>query len=522
MAATSYELAVKSLKTQLSQYSHQSVLQSALQYLGRHGNDQAMLVQGMPWVIMFLLKMSMLGASGVKELSARDFDRLANEVFKLQNRAAQLGEGSIELKLRQMVLAQRWYQTSSLGSLREILFLGLMFDREDGYYDELFEATYGLSIWSYTLITMFVFVRLEAQEVSGVVKMPITELVYYLCPAIPFRQVLAYIRLVSCEARHLPGFMEQHDLKSEVESEYFQETPFKYVPFILQEDGLVAFNAKFTVIALSQLAPAVFKRDKPQYKDTFGLDFESRVGSVLKELNSDSLLDESNLAVLLKQHGGDGKLIDYVVREGNDVTLVECKAADPTDVMKCTSDPQVLKRGLNKHHIYSIHQGQYVVDRLSRISEFEGARFRQLTITYGDFFIFGGEFISRNIDVGLESEIETQYGCLPLSLDRVCFLSLPDFAALVNGLKRGGITLASFLDDACEAQKQPQTRRFTLGQVVEEKLQGPGYYAASLGDQIELQHKALEDLLVENREFWRGKTEHFLKMTNIFLKSLHT
>ncbi|MGX9080470.1 hypothetical protein ACWTQY_31965, partial [Klebsiella pneumoniae] len=77
-----------------------------------------MLVQGMPWVIMFLLKMSMLGASGVKELSARDFDRLANEVFKLQNRAAQLGEGSIELKLRQMVLAQRWYQTSSLGSLR--------------------------------------------------------------------------------------------------------------------------------------------------------------------------------------------------------------------------------------------------------------------------------------------------------------------------------------------------------------------------------------------------------------------
>lgn len=337
MANREYSHRIGSIKEELSRYSHMSVLNCTLNHLAFKSENSIDEVRMMPWVVMFLLKVSMLGPDGDKEISRQNFHRLANDVFSLQSEAADLGDGGVELKLRAMVLGQMLYQQDTINGLRELFVQGSIFCRADNYYDDLFSSYFGLSLESYLKITMFMVIRLDKQAGNGVVKVPITELLLFLCPGISSQELLAYIRLASCEARHLPGFIESHDLGEVVTSEYFQETPFKYIPFILNGSGLVAFNYRFCITALCTLAPAMLKKNCPAFKDEFGKDMELRVGQFLMGIGFERLLVETELKSYLRRNGYSSnglKLVDYLVREGDKVTLVECKAIELLALME--------------------------------------------------------------------------------------------------------------------------------------------------------------------------------------------
>lgn len=522
MTSQAYILGMGSIKDQLSRYSHLSVLNCALSHLGvRKESD---LEEGlmMPWVVMLLLKVSMLGVSGAKDMSEREFIRIANEIFHLQGAAADLSEENIELKVRAMILGQMFYQRKSLSGLRDLTVQGTVFSRADGYYDNLFLEVFGLSLDSYLKIAMFIVVRLDAQTNSGVLRVPLSELLLYLCPGIPYEHVLAFVRLASCDARDLPGFVAGHDLGGIFASEYYQETPFKYIPFILDGAGLVAFNYKFCITAICGLAPAILKKEYPAFKDEFGSDMEARVGELLESLPHDQLLDESELQKLLSSKGIDSKLVDYLVREGDQVTLVECKAIEPTDLVKCTADAKVLKRSLEKSYIYAIHQGQAVANALSGLEEYKGCSFRQLVVTYGDHFVFGGKYIAENIDLDLVGSVTNNYGRLPIPMERISYLSLQDLAGLIYGLKEKGRLLGEFLDTACDVQSDPQRRRFTLAHVVEDEIGGvPGTFAAGLGGEMDRKQVALETLIRENPKYWSGKAEHFMERHASLINALN-
>lgn len=522
MTSQAYLVGVGSIKEQLSKYSHLSVLNFTLRHMNEKPKDPLHINANMPWVIMFMLKVSLLGSNGREEITHREFIRIANQIFHLQGKAADLNSENIELSLRAMILSQMLYQKDMLNGLRDLFVQGSLFTRSDNYYDDVFFKVFGLSLDSYLQMSMFVAVRIEAQQDKGIIKMPLSDLLFYMCPKIPYPHLLAFIRLVSCSATDLAGFVEGHDLGGIFASEYFQETPFKYIPFILEGSELVAFSYRFCITAMCGLAPAVLKKEFPAFKNKFGADMESRVGELLGVLEYDCFMCESDLQELLRSEGIAGKVVDYVVREGDQVTLVECKAIEPTDLMKCTADAGILKRSLEQNYIKAIHQGQAVADALAGLPQFEGCSFRLLVVTYGDHYIFGGKFISDNIDKNLLGDISNAYGKLPMPLDKVSYLALQDFAGLIYGLKEKGRLLAAFLDAACDAQESPQTRRMSLAHVVEDDLGVvPGSFAAGLDGEMGRKSAALQTLLSENTRHWNGKAEHFMKMHGSLMQALN-
>lgn len=521
MTSKAYVIGVERVKEQLSKYSHFSILDLTLNHLSSKAADPAYRNSMMPWVVMFLLKLSMLGADGKEKVSPQQFNRIANDIFHLQGLAADLSEGQMELKIRALFLGQLFYQRDTLHSLRELFVQGSVLRRADNYYDELFNRVFGLSLDSYLKIAMFVVVRLDKQS-GGILEMPIAELMFYLCPGLPYRDVLAFIRLASCDAHSLASFVSDHDLDGVFSSEYFQETPFKNIPFILRGSGLVAFNYQFCITALCSLAPSAMKKEYPAFKDEFGADMELRVGEVLKKLTCDELIPENELQKILKAAGISSKLVDFVVREGDKITLVECKAIEPSDLVKCTSDPNILKLNLMGSYIKAIHQGQAVANGLSGIERFKDCSFRILVVTFADYYIFGGKFISENIDLGLEDEIREKYGRVPLPMDRVSYLPLQSFTGLVHGLNEKNRSLGGFLDDVCDAQMDPHKRRFTLAHLVEEELGViPGAFAAGLEDEMNRQQSAMELLISENSRYWKGKVSQFMARHEDLLRALN-
>lgn len=515
-----YSIGISSIKEQLARYTHESVLNHSLEYLGMRVADDTPEAGKMPWIIMFMLKMAVLGEAGNKEISTKEFHRIANEIFHLQSAAAALEVGSLELKLRAMILSQLLYQKTTTSGMRELIVQGSILSRSDNYYDELFVRFFGLSLDSYLKIVMFIVTRLDKQQ-GGVVKMPISEILFYLSPGIPNTHILAFIRLASCEADAIPSFMELHDLGGIYESEYFQETPFKYIPFLLEEGCLVAFNSKFCITALCALAPAILKKEFPAFKDKFGNDMELRVGEILNGMNFDKVIVESELSTILRGQGLKGKLVDFIVREEDRVTLIECKAIEPTDLMKCTADAKLLKGLLDSSYIKAIHQGQSVADGLSKIKDFYGCNYRLLVVTFGDHYVFGGKYISEYIDTDLVSRLTGKYGSLPIQMDRISYLSLQDFAGLAYGLNAEGRPLGLFLDSACDAQSNPETRRFTLGHVVEETIgKIPGSWAAGLSGEMDKKLEALTQLIGDNSRFWKRNGSAFLVNYDSLLTAL--
>ncbi len=521
MTSNAYVYGIDRVKEQLSKYSHLSILDLTLKHLASKTADPADKNSMMPWVVMFLLKLSMLGKDGEEAVSFREFNRIANDIFHLQGPAADLNEGEIELKIRALILGQMLYQRDTLHSLRELFVQGSILTRADNYYDNVFHKIFGLSLDSYLKIAMFVVVRLDKQPV-GVLEMPISELVFYLCPGLPYSDVLAFVRLASCDAHSLSNFVSEYELKGVFASEYFQETPFKNIPFILRGPGLVAFNYQFCITALCSLAPAVLKKEYPAFKDEFGADMELRVGEVLKTLKHDEMFSESDVRDILKAKGIVSKVVDYVIREGDLITFVECKAIEPSDLVKCTADAQILKSNLAPNYIKAIHQGQAVAHGLAGMEQFKDCSFRMLVVTFGDHYVFGGKYISENIDTNLEDEIRRRYGDVPLAMDRIAYLPLQSFAGLIHGLNDRDRPLGAFLDTVCDAQVDPQKRRFTLADSVEDEIGiVPGSFAAGLGEELSRKQSAMEALMKGNVQYWSGKAGQFISKHEDFLRALN-
>lgn len=528
MTSQAYVAGMSRIKDELSRYTHSSVYECTLNHLIHRGEVSSERALMMPWVVLFLLKMAMLREGGQDKIDARKYNRIANDVWLLQGAAASLSGDDFELGIRAMLLGQLMYQKDTTIGMRELCLQGEMFARSDNYYDKLFNRFFGLSLDSYIKIAMFVVVRLDNQPGGNVLKLPISELIIFLCPGIPYSHVLSFIRLASCDLGSLPSFVEGYDLGDIYVSEYFQETPFKYVPFVLEGDCLVAFNYQFCITALCGLAPAVLKEEYPAFKDEFGGDMEQRVGEIVAPLECDEIIDEEAIKLILKTAGVlkvDGverKVVDYLIREGDKVTLIECKAIEPTDLMKCTSDAEVLKKSLEKSYIKAIHQGQSIASALAGLAQFKGCDFRLLVVTYGDHYIFGGEYISQNIDRGLVDEISNSYGGVPIPMRRISYLPLQDFSALIHGLADKKKLLNEFLDLSCDAQSDPQTRRITLAHMVHEQLGSvPGSFAAGLESEIDRKLTALETLVREGPRFWNGKAEYYMKMHASLLRALH-
>jgi hypothetical protein len=501
MLVEKYSQSLAGIKTELSRYSHFSVFNCALKHLHPTGSKDS--VGTMPWVIMFLLKISLQGNNGSLNVSAREFVLLANKVFKLGDHLIDMPGKTFLLMVRSMIAQQLWYQISPGDACRYIYLQKTLLDRSKDVNERLFCSRSGISLQDYYKITIYLLSQAGKQSANSVIRFGLTSFYSHLSPKMSDDTLIGFLKLVALPFSKLPIYMKKFVVKDSNSAELYQETPLKNKPIILEEGGLVIFNAGLCISGLKTIALDLLKGDD-SFTDRFGDDVESYVGERLKitPLDVYTMGDLKGLITIKS-----GNIADYVISDGQELIVFESKSITPNVLMKCAYDPQHLSKLLNESFIKGITQGQETAHKLSASEKFLGMRARVIIVTLDDFFIYGGEFVGEFINESLEADLINEYGTLPVPMADVLYMTLQDLIVLTEWLKdKPKNAIFTFLDQLAAKKIEAGGARFSLAQHISEHIQGADIRGdVGMEDTVVGLMADMESLIVSNATYWRAQ-----------------
>lgn len=521
MIGKNYQTKLKSVRSELSRYTHQSVFEAAVRHLQGKSKDPLGHVKMMPWIAMFVVKQALLEREGGRVMSDTEFYGVANSVYAMQAVASSIDEGAINLKLRAMVVQQIWYQKGSMHGLLSLFRQSTFFANGDPYYSDSFEAETGVSLRSFYIITLYLLTMVRSIESSHVVEVNLYCLIYHLCPEVPPIHILAYLLLTSIRIDGLSRFIAEHRLDDSPQSEYFQETPFKYKPIVLHGDEAYIFNSVIFEVGIAGLVPSLLKKKLHGFKDRFGAVFERYVKSLLDSSGLD-YWDEGQLRKYYKQNQLDGKVVDFVVFGADgEVCLIECKAVEPSDIVKASFDAGLLRRSLEKSFIKAIEQGNTAARLISGTEKFKSCKFRLVVITHEDHAIINGRFVADNIDFDLESRLQNGTAPAVLDLNDVLYVTIEDFENLMKAQEIGAYDALTFFRECCEAQLAPTSRKMMTSQFANEKLPNGIGRATAISQEMNCYLEEIKEILEKNKRYWDGRVQDLIRAREQLVNALH-
>lgn len=532
MNAKKYSSAVKSVKTELSRYTHRSVFSISVAYLRNKNIETMDEVKKMPWLVMLLVKFSFLEPEGVLEINQAQFHVIANKLYGLQSLASDINSGPLDLKLRSLTVQQLWYQQSHQEDYLSLIRQSHLMRREDGFYDKSFREITGIEIDNFFTIALYMMTLARSEAGSNVMEVSLPSVIFDLTPNVPLNQLAKFFELLAIKLEDVSDFLRDgHELKDEPQSEYFQETPFKLKPMVIDGSSVYIFNSRVFVTGVALLLPALLKKQMQNYKTEFGADMESYIGRLVaasgiqhvNESQIGQLYASAGLRARLKKEGIGGKAVDYALFDGQDrVVLVECKAVEPSDVVKASYDPEVLRASLEKSFINAIVQGEETKFILSKIPEYERKKFKLVVITHQEFNIFGGAMVGGCIDFGLEQRIFEKYGELPIDLNDIVYVTVGDFERLMSAHSVGKINFHDFIDECLQQQLDPAGKRFSMSQMVGDKVKGSLPQVPELSEEMDMHTSRIFSAMKGSKERWSGKVEELICSSNVLMEHINT
>lgn len=517
-SADEYRIKLARIKESLSCFSHESVVSAVIQGMRCEGETNR--IARLPWVQLFVMKLALLGPPGMKPISNGEYNEIVNRLYHMQLEASGLQDGNVALVMRTMILQQVWYQQGDEQRALSMFRQSVLLNGADDFYSREFRRLTGLSLKSYYLITLYLLTVVRRFG-AGIVEINLFVILYHLTPAISAADLYCYFGLTSVRLQDLPGFIEKYRLEDDYQSEYFQETPFRHRPFILNGEQILAFSSDVCAMGLSYLVPTLLKREVKGYKGRFGDDFEKYVGRILDGAGL-NVWTEKQLEKFYKSKGVTGKLVDFVVFGDDDtVLLVECKAVEPSDVVKASSVPEILKENLKGSFCKAIRQGVEAANRLASTPEFTGKRFRQIVITHEEFFIPDARFVDENIDHGLLGDLISTHGTLAMSIDEILYARIDDIENLMKAHSDGLVDLWALLERILLAQRLSGTTVMLFRDHLHAALKGVSRGETPITDEMKRYMAVMEEVFRKNKLAWRGNEQRLMATARAVLVNLH-
>lgn len=501
MLIPAYADELQSIKTELSRYSHISVFNSALNYLRPEAGQKVF--EKMPWIVMFLLKISLLERGGAVQMDGKEFWRITKRVNSLSDKlVGRIPDGTFMLMMRAMLAQQLWYQIQPIDSWRQMFLHRTLFNISHEVNNRLFYDRTGVSLNDYFKIAFYFLTVAGKQQANSVIRYGMTSFYNHLSPYVSDEALANFLKLVAVPFGQLPAYLKPFEVKDSNAAEIYQETPFKNKPIIIEEDGLVIFNAGLCVLGLRSIAIEILKAD-PDFTTRFGLDFEGYIGERLRLTSAQVYtIPQLNQIIPIKV----GKIADYVVTDGSQLVVFESKSIIPNQLMKCAFDPAHLFRLLEENFIKGIAQGQETVDKLARTDAFGGMKARIIIVTLEDFYIYGGDYIGENLDSTFEYSLLEKYGGLPVPMSGVLYMTLKDLIVVTEWLKdKPANAFFNLLDELEAKQNEPGGVRFSFSQHIDERLAAEVFGPVGMHDAVEQSHKEMNDLLQSNMNYWKAQ-----------------
>lgn len=520
-SAELYDKRITAIRKQIKRFSQTSVLNAALSHI--HFSDKKKdPFSGMPWIVLFLLKLAMLDCKDTgKQISGKEFNKIANSIFLIQHLACDISEGDVMLKMRAMILQQAWYQQSFLHNTATLARQMYWFTGENSFYNENFQKIYGISLYNFYSLSLFLVVTANKAE-KGVYGINLHELIFYFHPRIPLLEIRNYFTLIGLRPKDLPAFFDRFRLLDEQnqQSEYFQPSPIRLRPVIIDGNRVLIPNRNLFASGISELVPELLKKElKGEFKIQFGNDLEAYVGRLLANTELAHINEKQILSLYSKNSLKNGKVTDYLVT-GTTNILIECKAIEPGDIVQSSYDTETLFRHLEKSFIKAISQIQETSFLLRKTKEFKDQQFKAIIITHEDFWFASASEVAEQLKKDLLADYNKKYGYLPSQLEDIIFIPIATLESLIGLHTESKIVFEDCILECIRRLKTQEGKRFTTSHTITDIAQSEGKTPDLVMNTLTQWADRFPSVYNEGRRYWQSNPLRLLQAHEQVLQSI--
>ncbi|WP_339492911.1 GapS1 family protein [Pseudomonas sp. EA_15y_Pfl2_R67] len=450
----------------IRRYDPLSLLGAALEYLHGPAKDRFERASKQPWLIMLLIKWTFLDPIVNSPLRRPSISQ--NEMLELLQKVLDLTEtGSlpneyedVRLFFRAVAYQQFFHQTEA--GLVDIARQELLFAKvpENHYFKTRFLHGTGVSIQDFLRLS---FAVLASTKKNGPVLQRAT--LFGLCPLFTPMAVDAYLRTISVEVGDLHRTLGEVDKDGRHPNEYLQQTPFLKFPFIKVRSEYWSVSPHVLERSLGHFIYDYLKRaDVDGFNNAFGKSFEKYVGDWLSKSGL-PIANESELNLVLP---GQGKVVDFIVADGDSNVLIDAKGVEMAQRGMVAFQRGDVRRATQTSLIKAFEQGHEVAARIASLGgDHPVIRQRSstylLAVTYKELYIGNGITFATIVGDGVLEKIRSKYAeeyLIPV--DNIYFLTIHEFEELMGLVASKKIGLVEALVKAKEADSDRLTQKFNF------------------------------------------------------------
>ncbi|XXN66686.1 GapS1 family protein (plasmid) [Enterobacter ludwigii] len=504
-------------------YTNSSFMNCLYAHFQQYRKSDKRLVMNFPWCCFLALKwkFSAVPKEAAAEMSRTDFDAIISRIYQLQDEAADLErKDGILLEMRRMVISQTFYQT-------DVRLFIMSLSRQHGwfcgsdtpYFRENFRRLTGFNLDSYYRMAFFLtlYVHLNEQQESGTIS--VDRLIVWMVPLFGVQELKAFLQLVSLRPDEVGEFCLQHRRDTRTAEEYYERTPFIRKPLYLSGDTLIMFSKHLLAAGLSTLVPDLLCEQLP---DTYGQKFGKVVERYLEDhlrKNYSNLINEKELLGLYKRFGMTGKVVDYLIKEGDAYVYIDSKAVSPHRHLRESASVLPLQNKIKSNLVEGLQKAEKCAAIINGI-EGRPASIKDsaIIVVHQDHFISTGRFIAANIQPDVFDNLRSDIGYLPVPEERIYYLTVDEFETLTDVCRIHNLTLTEIIDRCAEADSVPLTQKMNFYMHLTGML--PHDYARR-GEE-ESAHSTLlsgfADCMRQSAAIWDGKVETFMQIKQELLR----
>ncbi|MDO9618017.1 MAG: hypothetical protein Q7J43_10095 [Pseudomonas sp.] len=464
--AHSFDKGFRKIQETIRRYDALSILSAALNYLYTPTKDRMEQASKQPWLIMLLIKWVFLdplanSPLGRPAIAQKEMLDLLQKVIDLTDSGSMPNEyDDVRLFMRALAFQQFFHQTES--GLFDIARQELIFAKvpENHYFKVRFLEGTGVSIHNFLRLA---FALIATTTKHGPVIQRST--LFELCPPFTPMAVDAFLRSISVDIYELHHDLKAADKEGRHPNEYLQQTPFLKFPLVKVSSEYWCISPHVLERSLGHFIYDYLKRaDVDSFNNPFGKSFERYVGDWLRR----SGLPSANESELNRVLMGQGKVVDFMVADGDSNVLIDAKGVEMAHRGMTALQRGEVRRATQTSLIKAFEQGHEVAARVALLAgEHPVVRQRSTTyllaVTYKELYIGNGLTLEAVVGSTALEKIRTKYDDQYLiPIENIYFLTIHEFEVLMRLVENGKIGLVEALERAKSADAVRMTQKFNF------------------------------------------------------------
>lgn len=461
--AASFEEGIQDIQNAIRRYNPLSIFMQALRYLYAPTKDELQQTSKQPWLIMLLIQWTYLDP-----LANHDLDRppatqtemlsVLQEILDLTDTGTMPDQfDDVRLFMRALAYQQFFHQTDN--GLFDLARQKLIFAAvpENHYFRAKFLKQTGVPVADFLTLAFALYATIKARG-------PMIQRSYLFnaCSNIAAPTVDAFLRLVSIDIKNLNKKLNDLD-EGRSPDEYLRQTPFLRFPIIKVGAEYWCVSPHVLARSLGYFIYDFLKRDDVDgFNPPFGRSFEQYVNEQI----SASKLSFAKEKDLIKVISGEGKVVDFLVVDGEANVLIDAKGVEIAQSGMAAVKRGSVRRATKTSLIKAFEQGQEVAARLSRLKPNHPIiKHRDstylLAITYKELYIGNGATLAA---VAGDAELQKIRAKHPqeslIPLENIYFLTINEFEELMFLVSEGRLGLVEALEMAKKADADAVSHKF--------------------------------------------------------------